>query len=128
RLEIFINIYLGNSSKMVKKNLLGTQVDKSTEPNSKTISETSGKEQPLFDDVPILSVEEEPSLKKNALEKNELKEEVFIDVKKKDKIIPANSVSFPCPSCGKSIITRSFQDRRLSTPYQCEKCEFVGPN
>lgn len=34
---------------------------------------------------------------------------------------------FACPNCGEYEIGRCASCREHSTPYQCEKCGFVGP-
>ncbi|MEM2907956.1 MAG: zinc finger domain-containing protein [Candidatus Hadarchaeales archaeon] len=37
------------------------------------------------------------------------------------------AVKFPCPSCGNFEIWRCAKCRRLSNPYRCPSCGFVGP-
>lgn len=37
------------------------------------------------------------------------------------------SVSFKCPKCNDSEISRSRKARELSKEYTCPKCGFVGP-
>ncbi|HDI12604.1 MAG: RNA-binding protein [Hadesarchaea archaeon] len=34
---------------------------------------------------------------------------------------------FPCPNCGSVEILRCRKCRRLSRPYRCASCGFVGP-
>jgi len=70
---------------------------------------------------------ENPVIEESKEKKVDEKELLFVD-EKKIKFIPAGSVSFPCPNCGKSVISRTFNERRLATPYKCQKCGFVGPN
>jgi predicted RNA-binding Zn-ribbon protein involved in translation (DUF1610 family) len=36
-------------------------------------------------------------------------------------------VEFPCPSCGKLVITRCERCKRLENPYTCPGCGFRGP-
>lgn len=36
-------------------------------------------------------------------------------------------VKFDCPECGKCLIIRCSQCKRLSNAYKCEKCGFEGP-
>ena len=38
------------------------------------------------------------------------------------------SVTFPCPGCGKGKIKRTFHERQLASKYICDKCGFEGPN
>jgi len=85
------------------------------------------KEKPV-EEIEIL---EKPVLEViKAEDKIEVKEENLIDISKEQetKLIPVGSVSFPCPNCGKTTISRTFNERRLATPYKCENCGFVGPN
>ena len=37
------------------------------------------------------------------------------------------SITFKCPKCGESEISRSKNARELSKEYTCPKCGFVGP-
>lgn len=84
------------------------------------------KEKPI-EEIEIL---DKPALEViKAEDKIEVKEENLIDISKEEiKFMPVGSVSFPCPNCGKTTISRSFNERRLATPYKCQKCAFVGPN
>lgn len=36
-------------------------------------------------------------------------------------------ITFKCPACGDSEISRSKKARELSKEYTCSKCGFVGP-
>ena len=81
--------------------------------------------------VEKMEILEKPVLEEIKTEdKIEVKEENLIDISKEQEIkfIPVGSVSFPCPNCGKTTISRSFNERRLATPYKCSGCQFVGPN
>ncbi|MBS3143038.1 RNA-binding protein [Candidatus Woesearchaeota archaeon] len=40
----------------------------------------------------------------------------------------AGTVRFPCPKCGKAVITRCTHCRKIAAPYTCPSCEFTGPN
>jgi predicted RNA-binding Zn-ribbon protein involved in translation (DUF1610 family) len=36
-------------------------------------------------------------------------------------------ISFKCPKCSESIISRTKKARTLAKEYNCPKCGFVGP-
>ena len=38
------------------------------------------------------------------------------------------AVKFPCPNCGKSVITRCSKCRKIVAKYRCPLCGFEGPN
>lgn len=38
------------------------------------------------------------------------------------------SVTFKCPSCGKSEIVRCVNCRKIASKYKCPECGFTGPN
>jgi predicted RNA-binding Zn-ribbon protein involved in translation (DUF1610 family) len=40
----------------------------------------------------------------------------------------SGSVKFNCPNCGKGVIVRSLEARKLATKYTCPSCGFEGPN
>jgi hypothetical protein len=45
-----------------------------------------------------------------------------------DKIInERGGITFKCPACGDTEISRSKRARELSKEYVCPKCGFVGP-
>lgn len=45
-----------------------------------------------------------------------------------NKIInEAGSVTFKCPKCSETDISRSKKARELAKEYKCPKCGFVGP-
>ncbi len=37
------------------------------------------------------------------------------------------SITFKCPNCGETEISRTRKARELSKEYKCPKCGFVGP-
>ncbi|MFW6285674.1 MAG: zinc finger domain-containing protein [Nanoarchaeota archaeon] len=37
------------------------------------------------------------------------------------------SVTFKCPACGETEVSRSKKARELSKEYTCTKCGFIGP-
>lgn len=45
-----------------------------------------------------------------------------------DFMTQTGSITFNCPQCGKTKITRTTHDRKIATPYKCEACGFEGPN
>jgi hypothetical protein len=68
----------------------------------------------------------------------EVKEEEKIPeiIIKGDKCISCNTnivndiaaVKFPCPNCGKYIIIRCSNCRKIVSKYKCPGCGFEGPN
>jgi predicted RNA-binding Zn-ribbon protein involved in translation (DUF1610 family) len=40
----------------------------------------------------------------------------------------AGSVSFLCPKCSKTTITRTRNERETAAKYACSACGFSGPN
>jgi predicted RNA-binding Zn-ribbon protein involved in translation (DUF1610 family) len=40
----------------------------------------------------------------------------------------AGSVSFPCPKCQETTLTRTRNEREIAAKYLCRSCGFVGPN
>ncbi|PIN81844.1 RNA-binding protein [Candidatus Woesearchaeota archaeon CG10_big_fil_rev_8_21_14_0_10_30_7] len=50
---------------------------------------------------------------------NSCKEKITNDV---------GTVSFQCPQCGKTSITRCSHCRKTAVKYTCHECEFRGPN
>ncbi|MCL4334817.1 MAG: zinc finger domain-containing protein [Candidatus Thermoplasmatota archaeon] len=42
-------------------------------------------------------------------------------------LVDAGFSIFSCPNCGEYEIGRCRSCREHSTPYECEKCGFIGP-
>ncbi|MHA1595953.1 MAG: zinc finger domain-containing protein [Candidatus Baldrarchaeia archaeon] len=36
-------------------------------------------------------------------------------------------VKFPCPNCGQIILWRCEKCKKLTRPYKCPNCDFIGP-
>ncbi|MHC1579212.1 MAG: zinc finger domain-containing protein [Candidatus Alkanophagales archaeon] len=43
------------------------------------------------------------------------------------RLVERGFTTFPCPNCGEFEIKRCVRCRKLSNPYTCPKCGFVGP-
>jgi predicted RNA-binding Zn-ribbon protein involved in translation (DUF1610 family) len=47
---------------------------------------------------------------------------------KKDISNEQGAVKFKCPNCGKTVIVRCKNCRKIAAKYECPECGFMGPN